>query len=594
MNSFISFAKQNQVPYHNDGWDTYFLGNGIIGASATPVGEWNFLIGPDYTCPNYLGSEKLYLIVDEEAIPLEFSMHRIRKSGVFFGHTVVNDINVYVWDFAPWDLTLAVRYLCTDAEKNVKIGAKITSFESADTVTEQSVYIKKDTTRYCFGNRETMNWADRYCSIYFNSESSCVQKEGAYWLTTTFEHGEATLLHRLSYDAPMQVHVDAPQLLTETFTYWEKWLDKGFTPKIQSQRDADAIEDLLLAVKMQQNRDGGLIAGIRKYANSYIRDSHGAARMLLAAHHYEEVAKILWNIHTCHEKAGFIPNWWSMGSDTFIGHSFHNDASEITAYYMFMARDYLNCTKNTDLITKIMPSLKWAAEAQLDWLRNHDFTFDFNGDETEQYCCNNDGEEYGGFIHPDYKWEHSALSFPSMAAALCSLEWYSELTSVDLSKDTALLRKKIDEVFLKENGIHAWSAKITPNGIHHHNGTLTNYLLLPLWVGANLHSDRQIDDAAATKHFVAENGYLPNCVEIMPGFCGHTMGLYLYCMLMMGDKDEAKRAARQILDSNLLSMYGTVSEFYGPSGVPNGHMCRPFEGGILGEALIKYFAMTSE
>ena len=73
MNSFISFAKQNQVPYHTDGWDTYFLGNGIIGASATPVGEWNFLIGPDYTCPNYLGSEKLYLIVDEEAIPLEFS-----------------------------------------------------------------------------------------------------------------------------------------------------------------------------------------------------------------------------------------------------------------------------------------------------------------------------------------------------------------------------------------------------------------------------------------------------------------------------------------------------------------------------------------
>ena len=589
MKNLIEYSLKEQVEYHNSAKDAYFFGNNVVGASATQNGEWTFLIGPDYTSPNYVSSIKLFVNINGEDIPLEFNMRRIRKSGVFFGAANLNNHKIYVWDFAPNNTCLAVRYIYSDTLNNAKITAKIVPDESKQTILNGALCIKKDTDKYCFGNRETLNWQDRFCSIYFNEDSFCSEQNGEFCVTTTLKNGGGALVFSFSYEQPEIINIDPEKYLDDTLGFWQNWFNKGYMPKIENKRYADAVESILLSVKMQQNRDGGMIAGIRKYANSYVRDTHGGMRMLIATRHYQEAALLLKNIHSRFEKAGFIPNWWSMGSDTFIGHSFFNDASEVTAYYMFMARDYLKNTGDMALINQIMPSIKWAAETQLNWLIEHDYTISFNGDETEQYCCNNDGEEYGTFVVEGYYWEHLSLSFPSAAAALCSLEWYADLTNTDWSEHTEKLRKRIDEVFLKADGTHIWSAKFVDGKLIHHNGNLPNYLLLPLWIGAKLEGGREIDDAAKTKEFIKKSGFLPNCPEAMQGFCGHSMGLYLYCMLKLGDKTEAKRAAEQILNTNLLSMYATVSEFYGPGCVPNGHMCRAFEGGIVGEALIKYF-----
>ena len=590
MHNLLQYSLQNTVEFHNDAKDAYFFGNSIVGASGTKEGEWTFLIGPDYTSPNYVNCVKLFVEINGETIPLTFAMRRIRKSGVFFGVASAQEHKIYVWDFAPKDTCLAVRYIYADTLGGAQITAKISPDESAQSVIGGALCIQKDTEKYCFGNRETLNWQDRFCSIYFHQNSICTGQNGEYVLTTTLNHGAAALVHSMSYEKPQMTQIDPKTLLEETLRYWHGWFAEGHMPEIENTRYADAVESILLSVKMQQNRDGGSIAGIRKYANSYVRDTHGGMRMLLATGHHREVALLLNNIHTRFEKAGFIPNWWSMGSDTFIGHSFCNDASEVTAYYIFMVRDYLKHTGDMALVETIMPSIRWAAETQLNWLLAHDYTIPFNGDETEQYCCNHDGEEYGRFVVPGYAWESLSLSFPSAAAALCSLEWYADLVKVDWSEHFAKLRAKIDEVFLRQDGTHIWSAKYTDEGLVHHRGTLTNYLLLPLWMGAALRDDRQITDAVKTKEFVRESGFLPNCPEVMQGFCGHSMGLYLYCMLKLHDREESKRAAEQILNTNLLSCYGTLAEFYGPGCVPNGHMCRAFEGGIVGEALVKYFA----
>lgn len=119
-------------------------------------------------------------------------------------------------------------------------------------------------------------------------------------------------------------------------------------------------------------------------------------------------------------------------------------------------------------------------------------------------------------------------------------------------------------------------------------------MLFPVWIGAKLNAGAEAKDAAAVKAFVREDGFLPNCPQVMQGFCGHTMGMFLDSMIKLGEWEAAEKAARQILDSDLLSMYGTVSEFYGPSCVPNGHNCRGFEGGITGQALISYFKTVSQ
>jgi len=598
--SLLTRSIARAVPYHNNVTDTYFFGNSIAAASGKPDGEWTFLIGPDYTSPNYIASEKLSLVCAGREYPLDLQMKRLRTSGVFFGCTEVQGFRVAVWDFAPFGTCDVLRFIRLENRTGTAcaplVRARITPFEANTVRIPGGICITKDTDAYCFGNRETRNWAERCCRIRWDGLGRVESDGEGFVLTTTpDENGVCTLIHHCSYgESDVTVPDDTSYLLETTLRDWEAWVNAGHMPPIANQRDADTIESLLLCVKMQQNRDGGAIAGIRKYANSYIRDTHGCMRMLLATGHHEEVSRLLRNIHTRWAIAGYIPNWWSMGSDTFIGGSFNNNASEITAYYLFMARDYLAATGNRALIDEILPSLRWAVNAQLDWLREHDYTMDFNGDETEQYCCNEDGQEYGGFPNPLYNWNHKKRSFSSTAAALCSLEWFAGLTGEDLSADIAAVRAKIDAVFYDPaRGVHIWNADAAGDGWVRSDVRLTNYQLIPLWVGAKLTDHGEVRDALSVRDFVRGDGLLPNSPDVATGFCGHTMGLYLYDMVKAGDEGAAACAARAILDTPLLSMYGTVSEFYGPGCVPNGHNCRGFEGGIVGEALVKYFESSS-
>lgn len=608
IKEFQKKAADNLISYHNDRPDTYFLGNGIVGVAGTPKGEWTFEIGPDYTSPRFLSSERIFLFHEGNRIDPDFQMKRIRGTGIFFGEDTQADIRVSVFDFAPPETQMAIRLIHTENLSGnpspITVCADITPYECEATVTEDGIRIQKDTETFCFGNKETKNWENRYCKIGFlgalaADKPSTVENNSRYTLTAGT--GELTALIHTNYyeresaclkSGSPQTPEDILLLLQHTFDYWHNWMAEGTLPAIANKRDADALESLLFCVKMQQNRDGGAIAGIFKYANSYVRDTHGCNRMFLASNHMTESRKIILNIHSRWEQAGFIPNWWSMGSDTFIGHSFHNDVSEVTAYYMFMVRDYLEKVWDPALLETVRPSLDYAATAQLDWLREHDYTIDFNGDETEQYCCNHDGEEYGGFQVPGYEWNHSNLSFPSMTASLCALEWYSSLTGLDLSSDLQKLRDMIDTVFYDEHlgGVHIWAAQKSDSGFVRHKGQLTNYMLFPVWIGAVFNNGREIKDAKAVKSFVRDDGFLSNCPQIMHGFCGHTLGMFLDTMVKLDETEAAEKAARQILDSPLLSMYGTVSEFYGPSCVPNGHMCRGFEGGITGQALVSYFS----
>lgn len=609
IEELLAMARENTVSYHNTGVDRYFFGNSIVGASGLSDGTWTFVIGPDYTSPNFITGEKIYLLYDGKRVEFDLGMKRIRGTGVFFGEAEKEQFRLSVFDFAPPEKQMLIRLITAEdlalSERRIRICAEVTPFEGMAEKNREGILIRKDTECFCFGNRETKNWENRCCQVGFLQGtdiqvSSDKEEDAVSSCLLAAEEGRfQALIHKNDYESdrenakvqPPLEWEEAVSLLSETFHWWKEWFRKGKLPDIPHQRDADALESLLLSVKMQQNRDGGEIAGIYKYANSYVRDTHGCSRLYNASGHYEESKRIILNIHTRWERAGFIPNWWSMGSDTFIGHSFHNDVSEITAYYMFMIRDYLNATGDKELLETVRPSLDYAAESQLAWLKEHDFTMDFNGDETEQYCCNQDGEEYGGFVKPGYEWNAGALSFPSMTAALCSLEWYSSITGKDLKEEMGKLRDKIDQVFCdrKRGGVHAWAAVKKEDGYQLHAGQLTNYLLFPLWIGARLKEKREAADALAVKDFVMENGFLPNCPQAMQGFCGHTMGMYLDVLVKLGDREAAQKAARQILDSPLLSMYGTVSEFYGPSCTPNGHMCRGFEGGITGQALIDYF-----
>lgn len=616
MRELLKRARESRVE-HRGHKDTYFTGTRVAGLSGDKKGKVTFLIGPDYTCPNYIREETVGVKVDGMDFEPDFEMCRLRGSGIFFGEDVFEDISISLFEWGRWKEGELVRIFAVEnrggKERNLSLKIRQIPGEHPFGVRENRGWICAKEGVYCFGNQETKNWQDRRMTSGFEGEDSRAVKdeEGlSFEAERRVPAGEMEVIAFVRKFSYVSEDNDTKEdgRISEVGRCWQEeiriqwdqcldWLAMGdWKGRIKSREDQDMIESLLMCVRMQQNRDGGSIAGIRKYANSYIRDTHGGMRLFLAAGHTLEVGELLLNIHAKWEKAGFIPNWWSMGSDTFIGHSFYCDMSEITAYYLFMARDYQKAGGDEKVLEKIRPSLAYAAHAQIDWLRTHQMTLPFNGDETEQYCVNRDGEEYGGFINPEYPFAHDMISFPSMAAAYGSIAFYDRLSGEDHGEFLKELALRIRELFFDpEKKSYAFACRIREDGsIWRHPGTMTNYKLFPLWLSVPLPGGEEVLEAKSCLSFVREGtGFLPNCPECMEGFCGHTLGLLLYDLVKAKDQ-RALQVAATIKDSGILSQYGTVSEFYGPSGVPNGHNCRAFEGGIVGEALLLYLRETWE
>jgi len=602
--------------------EPYFFGSGVAGAGGNTNGKWDFLIGPDYTSPNFITEETLALVVDGKPIPLSIKLHRARETGVFFGTQKIGDLQVTIVDYAvpesPW---VARLVNCINRSKtqgfNVSVSTEITP-ANFDSRAEGGnlLSIKAATGVYCFGN-ETKNWADRFSTIGF-TEASTIAAFGKSFRLSTLEHHlepghqfSSGLYHFQHYDegkpatfyGALIARRHPEEDLAKSVSAWKRWVNNGSIalPSVTESRAHDAVEASLIACKMQQNRDGGTIAGARKYANSYVRDIHGAVRLFLATGHFAEAKLAIQTINHKWSVGGFIPNYWSMGSDSFLGHSFGVEASEITGYYMLMIRGYLEATKDRAFVASLEKSMRFAIDAQLDTMEKNSWRIGFNGDETEQYCVRIDGQEYGGF--PAFSdWHSDSWSFPSAAIAVASTQFYIDyLRSKGKSELASTYAAKLQKV---RDGIDStfWRTDIPIP--HHHwsrlkdgswpSVTIPNYGLLPVWVDAKLNGGRQVPDALSMKNVVSRpSGFLPTAPPAVMGFCGHNLAYLLYDMSVLHD-NSAKDVLRTIIDSNLFGCWGTVSEFYGPNGTPNGHNFRVFESGITGEAILKYYTLLND
>ena len=198
-------------------------------------------------------------------------------------------------------------------------------------------------------------------------------------------------------------------LLTHTRRWWQ-----GFTharpdlaaalPPSLPQRDRllQAGDDVAVLIKAQQSAEGGVLAG-HNYHLCYMRDQYGVGRGLLALGHVAEARAIMefyWRIWQRH---GRIHNAQAAGVDGMF-HVHENDEVEITGYLVRQAFDLADRRRATEheklktkqdeelrntqhatrpddeFLTKILPMLEWAWEAQ----RRHlvEGMLPFNGDET--------------------------------------------------------------------------------------------------------------------------------------------------------------------------------------------------------------------
>ena len=187
------------VPYLNTPED-YFLGNGVAAGGGAGDGTWNFLSGPDYTCPNYLKSEAIHVTVDGTEQSLTVAMHRGRKTGIFYGTQTIGDVEVCLVDYAlngePWlGRWIKVKNVSRSAGHVVGFKALIQPVAGSGRSDwigmdrddrARGVSMKLDTSLKCAHNWACPNWANRYALIAFNDLSSVVRAftNGEYVIET--------------------------------------------------------------------------------------------------------------------------------------------------------------------------------------------------------------------------------------------------------------------------------------------------------------------------------------------------------------------------------------------------------------------------
>jgi len=618
--SLASLNTINTVPFLNKQQDeNYFIGNGILGGGGDGKGDWNFLIGPDYTSPNFLTSEIVTIILNGEQKDLCFSMHRVRSAGIYYGKVIFDKAIIHLFDYAVPDKPLIIRQFIIENSSatqplTVQLKAEIIKGKGiAENLVGNSsaVLLKADTATPLFGNGDGGYWKESFSLISFNTKSTCLINNGITILSTgkvsipAGQNKQIALVHFLFDDNKNSVDknlgriksLDLKDNFDKTVSDWQSWIDKGKKFSGADIRVQDILESMLVGIRMQQNRCGGFIAGTRKYAFSYIRDSHGACKGLLACGHTEEVKRYL--MVTAHKFRVFkkIPNSVQMGADKF-SHADGNQYAESPAYVLLLAKEYYEATKDFGFLKSMDDLLTYAIDIQVEYAKNNDWLLPFNGDETEQYCLKEDGKEYGGF--PALTgFSKDQWSVSSVSACIASLDFYIGYLRLkkcdsfinDYQQALNLMKESAIKHFYRSDlGGLQWAQK-KDGTFYPYN--VTNFVLMPAWFGIALKENAEktaVEKVLTTAN--PQSGFIANAPRDVEGFCGHSLAYLLYDLtrLNMPQKDAVFNT---LINSSIIQRYGMVNEYYGPNGIPNPHNLRVFESGIVIDAIVNYLKNKS-
>lgn len=636
------------VPYLNATED-YFVGGGVAAGGGAANGTWNFLTGPDYTCPNYLGREEIHLVVDGVEQNMTMQMHRARKTGIFFGTKTLGDLKVRLVDYAlngePWVARLVLvenqsgsvaHTVSVQAHVHPLLGAGRTNWVVKDASGRgRGVGLKLDTSLKCAHNWACPNWADRYALIAFadSAATARVMTNAEYILESVPESiapgglSRATLYHFTHYSEThdkegfdLMLRRNSQDDVRTCIKWWHDWFD-GVAPAysldhIKDERSRNLVEGGLAILKMNECRDGGIVANEMGWDMSYVRDAYCGLRGLEAFGHFEEARRFIqWLDHkvTVH---GLVPNAAPGGSDTYAHPNGNNGKTcaeanasvEVTALYLLAARDYYRATHDLLTLTDADNSLRYAMDAQLKLAVQNNYRLEFSGDETE--LC-------GASDVPAIKQEgfnrNLAQYWSMTSVALCaaSLEFYiqylkqtgSNVTNyinhldnrtLNLNEELGKLQDALERDFWRTNlpgcpsGFHDWFRAKSDGAWP--AGPIVNFTLFPVFYGTPLKNPNELrNDVEAMKpYFEPSTRSLP--LVGLPGHksLGHDLGYLLWGLVAVGDP-EKDAVYDALVNGPTACCWGGYHEAYAGDGTPNANGLRSFETGVNLSAIGKYW-----
>lgn len=635
-----------QVPYLNHPED-FFVGNGYAAGGGPADGTWNFLTGPNYTCPNYLKSEEIKLLVDGTEQSLKMEVHRARRTGIFYGIKNVGDLTVHLIDYAPMGQPFVARMVRVEnnsesTSHTVSVRAYIIpikgpgrSYEVPGWINNQEHWIdlKLDTSLKCVRDHFCTNWADRFVTIAFDKPTPNVAAtNGGFVFGTALEtiaphaSSDTVLYHWMNYtnavDIKQILKRNSSRDLADCITWWWAWFN-GVSPeysinRIKNLRARDLVEGGLAFLKMNESCDGGIVANERGWNMSYVRDAYCGLRGLTTFGHFEESKRFIQWLDHQYSVHGLIPNAAPGGSDTYAHPNGNNGtncseanaAVEVTALYILAARDYYNGTHDLTTLTNVDASLRYSMDIQLKNAITNGYRLEFSGDETE-LCGASDvaGLRDEGFNRKLGQY----WSMTSIALCAASLNFYIQYLkakgedpanyvnlqnhqTLNLNNELVKLQDALERDFWRTNvpgcpkGFHDWFRVKSDSAWP--AGRLLNFTLYPVYYGTPLkYPEHGKSDVEAMKQFFnPSTPLLP--VTGIPGrkSLGHDLGYLLWGLVAVGDP-EKQRVYIALVNGPTTGCWGTYHEAYAGDGTPNMNGLRSFETGVNLSAIGKYWGV---
>ena len=636
----------DQVPYLNKS-EFFFMGSGVAGAGGTADGKWDFLVGPDYTCPNYLSDEEISLLIDGAQQPLTIKMHRARNTGIFYGLATVRDLEVCLLDHAsrgePWTARLViVRNKSATAAHKASIQARVNprkgNGRSASIVVDSNgraagVSLKLDTSLNCMAERVCQNWSNRFALIDFTEPTASASNDGDAFILDSGTRNLApggtysvALYHYMHYEdetdsgclnlVRARNPVSDAELCIKQWQSWFAGVDAKYSlDRIKDQRARDIVEGGLAIIKMNQARDGGIVCTERAYDLAYVRDAYCGLRGLSENGHFGELKGFIQWLDHKYSVHGCIPNAAPCGSDSYVHRSGGgsgpypeaNAGVEVTALYLLAARDYYHATHDLQTLTNADDSLRYAMDIQLKHAVANGGKLEFNGDETELAAGDIGPTGFDGQL--SHYW-----SMTSLALCSASLDFYIQyltakganpavyLNSQDqrmlnLNDELGRLKVALERDYWRTDvpefpgGFHDWvQVKSDGSWLRY---PVVNFTLFPLYYGTPLqYPERARNDVFFVRQYLDEKPRLLPLIGIPGGrSLGHDLGYLLWGQVAVGDPQKAV-VYDALINGPTAGRWGTYNELYDGTGEPNaGNGLRSFETGVDIGAIAKYWGL---
>ena len=586
-------------------------------------------------------------MVDSKQQLLTMNVYRARNTGIFYGLATIGDLEVCLIDHAsrgePWTARLVmIRNKSVSVTHKVSVQSFVTPLtgegRSASIVGDSSghnsgISLKLDTSLNCVENCCCQNWSNRNALITFNDPTTTATNIGDTYVLGTGIKSIApagfynvALYHYMNYEN--KTDSDYINLIRErnvvsdaekSIHQWQTWFNdvgaKYSLNRIKDPRGRDIVEGGLAMIKMNQSRDGGIVANERGWNMSYVRDAYCGLRGLSENGHFDELKSFIqWQDHK-YSVHRFIPNAASCGSDTYARPNGNNGltcpeanaAVEVTALYLLVARDYYKATHDLQTLTNADKSLKYAMDIQLKQAVTNGYKLEFSGDETE--LCNAVDVSATGFDRKLSRY----WSMTSIALCSASLDFYIQYLrakganpALYLNSEDNRILNLYDELGKLKDALETdyWRTDVAecPGGFHDWfrvksdrswpKARIVNFTLFPLYYGTPLkYPERAGKDVSSVKQcFNKTTRLLPLMGDAGGKSLGHDLGYLLWGLLVVGDSQKAT-VYDALVNGPYVGCWGTYNEAYDGVGVPNINGLRSFETGVNISAIASYWRL---